>query len=78
MGLGVMVALGVLLTAGCAGSAIWLSGHAPLVETYTGATVRIYRAGAECRVEVVTAAATVITLPTRCVTAPHVPKPEEP
>jgi hypothetical protein len=59
----------------CAAHAIWLGGHPPLLEDYAAAHVRIYRAGLDCRLEVITATDTIITLPTRCVTVPHVTRP---
>ena len=68
-------ALLVVLTAGCAAHALWLNGHPPILELYDGAQVRIYRAGLECRVEIITNVDTVITLPTRCFTVPHLPRP---
>jgi hypothetical protein len=65
----------LLLTTSCASHALWLNGHPPILETYAQALVRIYRAGVECRIEIVTASETVITLPTRCLTVPHIARP---
>ena len=52
-----------------------LNGQPPILETYADVQVRIYRAGLECRIEIITAKETVITLPTRCLTVPHIPRP---
>ncbi len=64
-----------LVAAGCASSALWLNGHPPVLEDYAAVRVRIYRAGLDCRLEVITATDSIITLPTRCLTVPHVQRP---
>jgi hypothetical protein len=48
---------------------MWLDGH-PLLDEYQAAHVRIYRAGAHCRLEVITPTDTIVTLPTRCLAVP--------
>ncbi len=63
------------VAAGCATHALWLNGHPPILEDYPSAHVRIYRAGLDCRIEIITASDTVVTLPTRCLTVPHVSRP---
>jgi hypothetical protein len=68
------VAAIVLSLSGCATHYLWLKGIPPVLEIYTTAEVRIYRLGMQCRLEVITKTDTVITLPTRCLTVPHVPK----
>jgi hypothetical protein len=64
----------LLLGSACASHALWLRGIPPVLEIYTTAEVRIYRLGLDCRLEIITKTDTVITLPTRCLTVPHVPK----
>ena len=61
---------------GCATRALWLNGHPPILEDYGSARVRIYRAGLECRVEIIMEAMTIVTLPTRCLDIPHIEKKE--
>lgn len=61
----------VALAASCAAKAVWLDGTALIVEDYPIARVRLYRAGPHCRLEVITATETLVTLPTRCITVPH-------
>jgi hypothetical protein len=72
-----LLAAVLLLTAtGCASRALWLGGHPPVLEQYLDdIVVRLYRAGLDCRVEIITKTATIITLPTRCLTVPHVQQP---
>jgi hypothetical protein len=65
----------VLVTSGCAAHALWLNGHPPLLEEFSDVKVRIYRAGAECRIEIIGQRETIITLPTRCLTVPHIARP---
>jgi hypothetical protein len=66
-----LLAAVLLLTAGgCASHALWLNGHPPILETHQ-AEVRIYRAGQDCRIEVVLPTYTIVTLPTRCLTVPR-------
>jgi len=67
-----VLALVLLLGSGCASHALWLRGVPPVLEIYTTAQVKIYRLGLDCRLEVITQTETVITLPTRCLTVPHV------
>ena len=53
-----------------------LFSRAPIVvDEYPRALVRIYTSGRLCRVEVVTATATLQTAPSRCVLVPHRPHP---
>ena len=65
----------LLLATGCAARALWLNGHPPVLEEYTDSIVRIYRAGVECRIEIINKKTTIITLPTRCLDVPHLEKP---
>ena len=67
-----VVAIVLSLGSGCASHALWLRGIPPVLEIYTTAEVKIYRLGLDCRLEVITKTETVITLPTRCLTVPHV------
>jgi hypothetical protein len=67
-----VLAIVLLLGSGCASHALWLRGVPPVLEIYTTAQVKIYRLGLDCRLEVITQTETVITLPTRCLTVPHV------
>jgi hypothetical protein len=67
-----VLVLVLLLGSGCASHALWLRGVPPVLEIYTTAQVKIYRLGLDCRLEVITQTETVITLPTRCLTVPHV------
>lgn len=69
---GPVVALALALAfglSGCAARAMWLDGH-PLLDEYLAVHVRIYRAGAHCRLEVITPTETIVTLPTRCLAIP--------
>lgn len=65
----------LVLMTGCASHALWLGGHPPILEEYPDAIVRVYRAGLDCRVEIIVEKVTIITLPTRCLNVPHVEKP---
>lgn len=67
--------IALALMAGCASHTMWVNGQPPLVLTYENVKVRVYRAGLECRIEVITATETVMTLLTRCLTVPHIPQP---
>jgi hypothetical protein len=70
-----LIVVTTLALASCATHAVWLGGT-PVIEEYTDmVVVRIYRAGPHCRLEVITDTATTITLPTRCLTVPHVARP---
>ena len=63
----------VVGTTGCAAS-IWL-GRPMAIDEYASAKVRVYHAGQDCRVEVITTTTTIVTLPTRCLTVPHATRP---
>jgi hypothetical protein len=65
-----IVLAALVAAAGCASGVMWLTDH-PVIDDYATARVRIYRAGRECRVEIMTPANTIITLPTRCLVVPH-------
>jgi len=65
-----LVLVSMVVISGCAARAVWLDTY-PVVEDYTGARVRMYRAGQHCRIEVTTASETIITLPTRCAIVPR-------
>ena len=67
-----VLALVLLLGTGCASRALWLRGSPPVLEDYAAVHVRIYRLGMDCRLEVITKTETVVTLPTRCLTVPHI------
>jgi hypothetical protein len=67
------VAVLAALASGCA-AGVWV-GRPLAIDDYVTARVRIYRAGQDCRVEVVTASETILTLPTRCLTVTHVARP---
>jgi hypothetical protein len=69
-----VLVVALLLGSGCAAHTLWLRGIPPVLEIYSTAQVRIYRLGLNCRLEIVTATNTVLTLPTRCLTIPHVQK----
>ena len=69
---GALTLLVLLLGSGCASHALWLRGVPPVLEVYAAVHVRIYRLGMDCRLEVITTTETVVTLPTRCLTVPHV------
>ena len=60
-------------SSGCAAS-IWL-GRPLQIDEYASARVRVYASGDDCRVEVMTATLTVVTLPTRCLTVQHATRP---
>lgn len=64
-----------VLAAGCAAKTVWLDGHPPAIDDYPAVHVRIYHVGSLCRLEVITDKDTIITLPTRCVIAPHITRP---
>ena len=68
-GLALLVAIAV--TACAAG--LWL-GPLASVDEYADVHVRIYRAGVQCRVEVLAATETIQTAVTRCVTLPRRPR----
>lgn len=70
-----MVLAAIVSLSACAAHAIWLGGHPPVLEDYASVHVRIYRAGPHCRVEVITATDSIVTLPTRCLSVPHVTRP---
>jgi hypothetical protein len=70
-----LLVVAALVTASCATHALWLNGHPPILEDYPAVRVRIYRAGLDCRLEVITATESIVTLPTRCLTVPHVVRP---
>lgn len=59
-----------LLTVACAAKAVWLD-RAALIEDYPQAHVRVYRAGPHCRIEVILPASSLVTLPTQCLSIPH-------
>jgi hypothetical protein len=63
------------LVGGCATHAMWVDDQTVIIEDYPTARVRIYRGGPHCRVEVITASESIVTLPTRCRTVPHVARP---
>jgi len=59
-----------ILVAGCASAAIWVTAQ-PALDEYPAAHVRIYHAGRDCRIEVTTPTATIVTWATRCMVVAH-------
>lgn len=71
----VAVVVGAGLVSACA-ARLWLGPIA--IDEYTTARVRIYRAGLQCRIEVITVSETIQTPITRCVAMPHRLRTENP